>query len=373
MARFLPVDSVAGQNLSDAEEQERNERLNGRLHLLRSNFVAVHISGGIEERVCKTVAENTNERASVIELSEEQITNAPRAKTKGQRPLQTNLRNGKRKSGHKDDFGVLVVYALVGIEKFAKQREIEVRSKNTDKRRTGDEDRKVGTFEQRERLEPQRVASFGARRRSVRQRKSIESKHNRDNPVDNVEIFDSSVAQPTNEQVNSNPTERSEDKNKRRFFVVRNVLENNCVQQWNRRHEHQTGDEHQRPPEHTRFGRALSSDFMSNLIARKEGKAANELHKSKNLLSGKFLVSNGADNRGKQSAKRKRCVKRTLSNALVAAVSAESVRPASPNCEFKSVGNLQTNIHCNAAFSFSHGKTPIKKIFAKIICTKPSR
>ncbi len=107
-----PVGGISGKSLSDAEKQEGDERLYGSFHLFWSNFVAIHIGGGIKERVGKTVHEDSDESATIVDLREQEVTNAPSGETKSDGPFEADFGDGEGERSHEDNFRVLVVDAL---------------------------------------------------------------------------------------------------------------------------------------------------------------------------------------------------------------------------------------------------------------------
>ena len=148
------------------------------------------------------------------------------------------------------------------------------------------------------------------------------------------------------------------------------MLENNRVKKRNRRHKHKTSDKHHRNPKSVRsYGLARYSAGFGNLFgdnpAVKKRGAADHLHERENFLRCILLVGDRTDNRREKRAERKSRIKESNVYVILAAETAERVRPASPNREFKRVRDLKTEVHERIALAFCHGFSPKKSFLSE--------
>ena len=341
---FQGVKRETADELPDAEEQERDQRLDGGLHFGRSDAVAEHIRRGVKERVSETVKQNARDGQRHNADREERVTERPSGQTGDENAFQTDTTDGERQRGHKEEFRNLVQRAEdrgfvrrdvqnvvdVGTE----HREVEVRTEDRDHKGADHERGEVLAFEERESLQTERVVVLRAGRRGVRkgQRVSGENERNETAEVEARRRF--------HDEVNEDPAERPENEDERSFVFIRNVFENDGVDQRNRRHISETGDEHQRDE-----GGHVDRFGVRNDAASEKRRAAEEVHKRQNLLRRELAVGDRADHRSEESAEREERIKSAGVEPFRRGESAESDVPRTPNRKLHQIGDLQTPVH----------------------------
>ena len=294
-------------------------------------------------------------------LHEAEVAEEPGRDTDEQHVFQTKAGRKDREEEHEDDFRKLVDRRECQRSRIAAlhehrnaQREEETARRDTSQQDREHEDEERRFLEERERFQTHDIAVRSAFGRGVRQRQRVNGKEEAAACCDVEELIRASAAEERlDEQHDGDPPHRTEHENSRRIVAIRDVLENDRVQQCDRRHVAHPHGDHRKKHRH------------EGLLSAGEAKqdTGEEVQEREHFLRGEVAVRQRSDeHRSENGADRDRCadpadvIAGKVQDAGNVAGQGEAV--AAPDGELEEIRKRQTRIRGCHGGLFRHGRTP---------------